>query len=117
MNEAGGDIVGLDGEEPAEVSTSDNEYEMGPGTVNHLGENEDIVFGNPNIPTSGFKDFVETICELIGAALEIPKDILLKNFNSSYSASRGACSMPGKHSRCAGSGLSTDFASRYTSSG
>lgn len=90
VNEAGGDIVGLDGEEPAEVSTSDNEYEMGPGTVNHLGENEDIVFGNPNIPTSGFKDFVETICELIGAALEIPKDILLKNFNSSYSASRGA---------------------------
>jgi len=85
----GGDVVGLH-EEPDNISSSENEYEMGPGTINHLGENEDIVFGNPNIPTSGFKDFVETICELIGAALEIPKDILLKNFNSSYSASRGA---------------------------
>ena len=91
MNEAGGgEVVGLPGEEPANVSMSENEYEMGPGTVQHLADDEDIVFGNPNIPTSGFKDFVETICELIGAALEIPKDILLKNFNSSYSASRGA---------------------------
>lgn len=91
MNEAGsGDIVGVPGSEIENISISENEYEMGPGTVNHLQENEDIVFGNPNIPTSGFKEFVETICELIGAALEIPKDILLKSFNSSYSASRGA---------------------------
>ena len=29
-------------------------------------------------------------CEQIGAALEIPQDILLKKFQSSYSASRGA---------------------------
>ena len=91
MNETGsGNVIGISGEEPEDISYDDNEYEMGPGTVNHLKENEDIVFGNPNIPTSGFKDFVETVCELVGAALEIPKDILLKNFNSSYSASRGA---------------------------
>lgn len=71
-------------------SRSENEYEMGPGNVLHLEENEDVVFGNPNIPTTGFKNFVEAVSELIGAALEIPKDILLKNFNASYSASRGA---------------------------
>nr|MDD2296629.1 phage portal protein [Sphaerochaetaceae bacterium] len=91
MNETGGgSIVGLDGEESDNFSVNPNEYEMGPATVLHLEDDEDVVFGNPNIPTSGFKDFVETICELVGAALEIPKDILLKNFNSSYSASRGA---------------------------
>ena len=77
MNETGGDVVGLNGDEPDNMSISENEYEMGPGTVNHLEENEDIVFGNPNIPTSGFTNFVETVCELVGAALEIPKDILL----------------------------------------
>lgn len=90
MNETGaGDVVGI-GDLEDDVSYSDNEYEMGPGTVVHLEDDEDVVFGNPNVPTAGFKDFVETVCELIGAALEIPKDILLKNFNSSYSASRGA---------------------------
>jgi len=91
MNETGsGNVVGIAGEEPENISTSENEYEMGPGSVLHLEEDEDVVFGNPNIPTSGFKSFVDTVCELVGAALEIPKDILLKNFNSSYSASRGA---------------------------
>lgn len=84
-------VVDRDGE-PSTTYEEENEteYEMGPGTVTHLGEDEDVVFGNPNIPTAGFKDFTETICELIGAALEIPKEVLLKSFNSSYSASRGA---------------------------
>lgn len=91
INETGsGNVVGIAGEEPEDISYSENEYEMGPGSVLHLEEDEDVVFGNPNIPTSGFKNFIDTVCELVGAALEIPKDILLKNFNSSYSASRGA---------------------------
>ena len=91
INETGsGNVVGIAGEEPENVSTSENEYEMGPGSVLHLEDDEDVVFGNPNIPTSGFKNFVDAVSELVGAALEIPKDILLKNFNSSYSASRGA---------------------------
>lgn len=91
INEAGSDnVVGMDGYVPDNISLSENDYEMGPATVLHLEEDEDVVFGNPNIPTAGFKDFVDTVCELVGAALEIPKDILLKNFNSSYSASRGA---------------------------
>lgn len=72
------------------VSSNQNEYEMGPGIVNHLAEGEDVVFGNPNIPTSGFETFVKTIGRMVGAALEIPHDVLMKEFNASYSASRAA---------------------------
>ena len=91
MNETGsGDVVGVPGEQPDEVSHSENEYEMGPGTVEHLEDGEDIKFGNPNIPTAGFDSFVKAICRLVGAALEIPYDVLLKEFNASYSASRAA---------------------------
>ena len=68
----------------------DNEYEMGPGTVLHLKPDEEVVFGNPNIPTQGFDVFFKVICREIGAALEIPYDTLLKEFNASYSASRAA---------------------------
>lgn len=86
-----GDIAGgVPSENPDEVSQSENEYEMGPGTVAHLADGEDIRFGNPNIPTAGFETFVKTICKLIGSALELPYDVLVKEFNSSYSASRGA---------------------------
>ncbi|PSL09119.1 lambda family phage portal protein [Fusobacterium naviforme] len=93
MNEVGaGDINGIPSENPNEenMSTSESEYEMGPGTVLHLGENEEVQFGSPNIPTAGFEVFMKTITKMIGAALELPYDVLVKEFNSSYSASRGA---------------------------
>lgn len=59
-------------------------------TVTHLAPGEKVNFGNPNIPTAGFETFVKTLCKLVGAALELPYDVLIKEFNSSYSASRGA---------------------------
>lgn len=72
------------------ASENPNEYEMGPGTINVLKQGEKIVFGNPNIPSTGFDTFVKVICKEIGAALGIPYDTLLKEFNASYSASRAA---------------------------
>jgi lambda family phage portal protein len=78
---------------PGGGDDTDSEYVMGPGTVTHLKPDEEITFGNPNVPTSGFKDFVHTISGLVGAALEIPKEILLQEFGQSYSASRAALLM------------------------
>lgn len=72
------------------ASHSMNEYEMGPGQVEHLAKGEDIKFGNPNIPTAGFEQFVKTLCKLMGGAIEMPYELLLKEFNASYSASRAA---------------------------
>ena len=91
INETGaGDVVGFPGEGIDNLSESDDEYEMGPGTVVHLGEGEKVVFGNPNIPTTGFESFTKTVCRLVGSALEIPYEVLIKEFDSSYSASRAA---------------------------
>ena len=82
-NEVGGDDI-----EP--VSDDPNEYEMGPGTINIMKPGEDVVFGDPKRPAGGFDGFVVAICKQVGAALEIPADLLLKSFNASYSASRAA---------------------------
>lgn len=73
-----------------EVSRDPNEYEMGPGQINIMEPGEDVVFADPKRPASGFDSFLRAICEQVGAALEIPADLLLKAFNSSYSASRAA---------------------------
>lgn len=75
-------------EEPIEID--DSEYEMGPGNVVHLLPDEDVTFGDPKRPAGGFAAFVEAVTVQIGASLEIPKEMLLKQFNSSYSASRAA---------------------------
>lgn len=83
INEVGGDGV-------EEVSRDPNEYEMGPGTINMLDPGEDISFSSPTHPNTGFDVFMRAMCEQVGAALEIPADLLLMSFNSSYSASRAA---------------------------
>lgn len=67
-----------------------NEYSMGPGQINIMEPGEDVVFADPKRPAGGFDAFVRAIAEQIGAALEIPADLLLKAFNASYSASRAA---------------------------
>jgi lambda family phage portal protein len=87
-----GDLGGVPVDNPKadNASHSPNEYEMGPGTVAHLGKGEDIKFGNPNIPTAGFDTFVKTLCKLMGGAIEMPYELLLKEFNASYSASRAS---------------------------
>ena len=76
-------------DEPAE-QRGPNEYHMGPGQVNVMAPGEDVTFANPTRPAGGFDAFVKAICSQIGAALEIPVDLLLKQFNASYSASRAA---------------------------
>lgn len=75
--------------DPGEVR-GPNEYSMGPGQINIMAPGEDVTFANPTRPAGGFDKFVRIMSELVGAALELPADLLLKSFNASYSASRAA---------------------------
>lgn len=90
FNEVGwGDVEGAP--VPAtEVSRDPNEYELGAGTINFMEPGEDVVFADPKRPANGFDAFVNSVATQVGAALEIPKDLLMKAFNASYSASRAA---------------------------
>lgn len=72
------------------ISDDDHEYEMGPGNVFHLRKGEKVVFGNPSVPSAGFEKFFDAMCRQVGAALELPSDVLLKKFDTSYSAARGS---------------------------
>ena len=101
-NEVGGDGV-------QEVSRDPNEYEMGPGTMNLLEPGEDVKFGAPTHPNTGFDTFMRSLCEQIGACLEIPADLLLMSFNSSYSASRAALLEAWKGFRMRRQWLTDDF--------
>lgn len=73
-----------------DIILDDSEYEMGPGNIVHLKTNEDVTFGDPKRPAGGFPAFIDAVAIQIGSSLEISKEILMKEFNSSYSASRAA---------------------------
>lgn len=91
----GGDTTEMPFGEPAsadsqEVSRDPSDYEMGPGNTIIMEPGEDVAFGSPTHPNTGFDIFMRSLCEQVGAAFEIPADLLLMSFNASYSASRAA---------------------------
>ncbi len=65
-------------------------YKLGNGAIVGLGENESIETANPGRPNSGYDPFVNSIYRQIGVGLGIPYEVLMKCFQSSYSAARAA---------------------------
>ena len=81
--------TGIDEEDQVD-SENDETIELGNGTVNVLAPGEKVsVAEKTPIPTS-FADFTSSLISHVGAALEIPYEILVKHFGQSYSASRAA---------------------------
>lgn len=67
-----------------------NDYTLGPGAVHRLEDDEDITFANPTRPNTAFEAFINAKLRQIGMALQIPYEILAKQFLASYSASRAS---------------------------
>lgn len=67
-----------------------NDYKLGPGTINRLIPGEKVEIADPKRPSGNFDGFVTSMARYIGAAVDIPYEMLLKSFTASYSASRAA---------------------------
>lgn len=101
--------IGEAGSEDREDEDDINEMSLAPGAILQLNEGEKANVANPGRPNTAFDGFVTSITRQIGAALEIPTELLLKQFTSSYSASRGALLEAWKTFRMYRSWLSNDF--------
>ena len=64
--------------------------ELSPGLIVGLEKGESIDTANPGRPNQAFDGFIMSIIKQIGAALQVPYELLVKHFASSYSASRAA---------------------------
>lgn len=78
------------GTDPTSGQARPPEYKLGAGAIGRLLPGEDAIFANPTRPNAQFHPFIQAWGEQIGVALEIPYEILMKHFTSSYSAARGA---------------------------
>lgn len=67
-----------------------SEYRLGPGTINALPKNIDVKSIGATGGEDTFDDFMSVYIKMIAAALNIPYEVLMKSFTSSYSASRAA---------------------------
>ena len=65
-------------------------YELGNGSIVRLRQGEKIETAAPGRPNVAFDSFMSSMTKHVGAAVEIPHELLSKEFNASYSASRAA---------------------------
>ena len=84
-------------------------YGLGPGMINILAPGEDIKMADPARPNTNFDAFTTAFAKYIGAALEIPYELLLKQFGASYSASKAALEEAWKAFRMNRAWLVNDF--------
>lgn len=104
------DAIGSIIPEEVQVDAEDETtIELAPGAVIDLNEGEKAHDMNPGRPNANFGGFVEAICQQIGASLEIPHELLMKRFNSSYTASKGALEEAWKMFNMYRDWLATDF--------
>lgn len=67
-----------------------SDYGLGPGTLNALPAGVDVKAVDAGRSMSTFDAFVSQLIKQIGAAIGVPYEVIMKNFTSSYSASRAA---------------------------
>lgn len=91
------------------VPPTDDELRLGAGAVQFLQPGEKVTIANPGRPNAGFDPFVSAILRQVGASLEIPYELLLKNFTASYSASRAALIEAWKMFRMRRAWMAADF--------
>lgn len=71
-------------------SASDTDMKLASGAILGLAQDESISTANPGRPNTSFDPFVQAILQQIGAALQLPFEVLTKHFSASYSAARAS---------------------------
>lgn len=97
-------------DEPESVErTGAGTVRLGNGAIIDLQDGEKAHDINPGRPNANFSGFVEAVLSQIGAALEIPYEVLTHHFSNNYSASRGALLEAWKAFKMYRSWLANDF--------
>lgn len=76
--------------EEEKVTSDELQLEMAPGAIYDLPPGKKVASINPIRNNSAFEGFVGTLQTIIGAGYEIPKEALIKKYESNYTAARGA---------------------------
>lgn len=90
-------------------ASNQNEVRMSGGAIVELANGESIDTANPGRPNQAFDPFVQAILRQVGVALEMPFELLVMHFTSSYSAARTALLQAWKFFRARRTWLADNF--------
>lgn len=72
------------------AKSTDKDMKLGDGMVVDLLPGEEIQTADPNRPNTAFEPFVQAVLREVGVSLNIPFEVFVKHFTSSYTAARAA---------------------------
>lgn len=76
--------------EEDKVTDDDLQLELAPGAIYDLPPGKKVESVNPLRSNSGFESFVNAMWTEIGAGMKTPKEVLIKKYDSNYTAARAA---------------------------
>ena len=76
--------------EDEKVTDDGLKLELAPGAIYDLPPGKQVTMANPVRNNSTFESFVSALEEFIGSSMGIPKEVLIKKYDSNYTAARGA---------------------------
>lgn len=76
--------------DPTRAEDESWEYRLDHGAVVEMEAGKRITLANPPGPTATFDPFTNMLLRQMGAAINVPYELLVRHFSSSYSASRAA---------------------------
>ena len=87
-----GSSTGLEDAVDADEKVTNDELhlELKPGAIYDLPPGKTIKEINPIRQNTAFESFVSTMETIIGASMEIPKEVLIKKYDSNYTAARSS---------------------------
>jgi len=88
-----GAVANQAGAATAAPDSSANKWQnvkLGPGAVVEMGKGDQVTAANPGRPNANFDPFVTAIIRQVGLLLQIPYEVLVKHYTSSYSAAKAA---------------------------
>ena len=105
-----GEMEAMEGDEgEALTDGNDSLITLGNGIVQYARPGENVTPVNPSRPTTAFEPFINSVIKMMGPATGMPYELLLQQFNASYSASRAAMNMASTNFKVKRSGLINDF--------
>lgn len=72
------------------VTDDELKLELAPGAIYDLPPGKSVKEVNPVRNNSAFEPFISTLETIIGSSMGIPKEVLIKKYESNYTAARGA---------------------------
>ena len=93
----------------SDLNVDSTDYTMGTGNVLGLAPGESVEVADPGRPNTAFEPFLQAILKTVAVGVNLPVELLMQQFTTSFTAARAALLQAAKHFRARRCHLAAHF--------